>query len=195
MKMTLIFISCLLPLLALAGEGQQSDLNNYIEGIKASGISENGRNQIYTIASICTGSMILDYQFDESSGRYWPSYMSATCPKPDADPPEFARWKELMATESDQLVPLLKPFADADGSGFVTTDEASDFRFLIEFGFLAEHVFHSRGANLDALSKASGREPKDAEARLSAYKTLARRIMDSGVAELPFPELANAEDS
>jgi len=194
MKITLIVIVCLIPVVSLAGE-KQSDLDTYIEGIKASGMSEMGRGQISSVASICTGSLILEYRFDEASGRYWPSYTSATCPKPDSDPPEVERWKQLMVSEKDQLVPRLKQFADADGSGFVTTFEASEFRYLIEFGYLAGQLFRSGVADLEDLSKASGRDPKDAGDRLTAYKNLARKINDSGVAELPYPELEEATHS
>ena len=187
-----VLILCVVP--AMAEEEKQSDLESYIEGIRASGISEMGRNQVYSVAAICCGSTVLTYRSDEASGRFWPSYTSATCPKPEADPPEIERWKELKVSETDLLVPRLKPFADTDGSGFVTTEEASDFRYLIEYGYLAQQVAQDQGANAKFLAKASGQDPKDAMDRLATYKELARKIIDSGVAELPYPEFAESAE-
>ena len=190
MKVSAIIILCLLAVVAMAQAGKQSDLETYIESIRTSGMSEVGRMQISSVAGICCGSTILTYRPDEVSGRYWPSYTSATCPKPDADTPEIKRWKTLKVSETDVLIRRLKPFADADSSGFVTTDEGSAFRNLIEYGFLAEQVIRDKGPDLEFLAEASGTDPKAAGERLAAYKDLARRIIDSGVAELPFPEFA-----
>jgi hypothetical protein len=192
MKIAVAILLSLVAVGSVAQVGEQSDLDRYIEEIKASGMSEQGRTHIYTVASICTGNLILKYHHDEASGQYWPSYSGTTCPKPDADTPEIARWKKLMISETDQLVVRLRPFADSDKSGFVTTEEASDFRFLIEFGILAGQVFQEESADLDTLSRASGIVVGEVADRLEAYRTLARRITDSGVTVLPYPNLDTA---
>ena len=195
MKIGVTIILCFIAVVAQAEDGKQSDLETYIEGIRASGISEMGRNHLRMIAGICVGSTILEYRFDEASGRYWPSYMSAKCPKPGAVALEIESWRKFKVSESDKLLPRLKPFADANGSGFVTTEEASEFRWLIEYGYLAERVIRDSGRELAYLAKASGKEPKEAGERLAAYKELARRIIDAGVAEPPDPAAADTKQA
>jgi hypothetical protein len=177
---------CVLVLVGMAqAQVEKSDLEAYIEQIRASGMTETARMQIHSVASVYAGGTILEYRQDEASGQYWPSYMSATCPKPDADPPEVEQWKQLRVSEADVLVDRLKPFADADQSGFVTTGEAGDFRYLIEFGHLVAQVVRDEGGTLQQVARASGMGPADAKARIAAYNALSSRIVQAGVAELP----------
>jgi hypothetical protein len=98
-------VIAMLGLLVLSGTAQSqggggTDLEAYLEEIRASGISEMGLSHIRSIASICAGSSILEYRVDEVSGRYWPSYMSATCPDPNAEAPELEQWKKLRLEET-----------------------------------------------------------------------------------------------
>jgi len=169
-----------------------ADLEAYLEEIRASGISEMGRSHIRSVASVCVGSSILEYRLDEVSGRYWPSYMSATCPSPNADTPEIDQWKKLRLSDAEMLVDKLKPFADADDSGFVTTKEATDFRWLVEFGYLVAQVIRDEGPSIDFIVRASGKDLEDAMGRIEAYKGLAQRITEAGVTHLPDVTVADA---
>lgn len=162
-----------------------SDLESYLEEIRLSGISEMGRADVATIANICAGATLLEYRKDDASGRYWPGYMSATCPKPDADPPQIEMWKKLRRSDADVLVDKLKPYADADGSGFVTTKEAGEFRRLVEFGYLVAQVNRSEGTSVKVITNASGYSPDEVAQKAKAYANLAGRIHDAGVTELP----------
>jgi hypothetical protein len=186
MRNAVFAMMCLLLAVGISqAQGEKSDLEEYIETIRAWGMTETGRMQIRSVANLCAGATVLEYRKDDASRRYWPSYTSATCPKPDADPPEVERWKSMRMSEADRLVGGLREFADADGSGFVTTEEANDFRYLIEFGYLVAQVARDEGPGIDRVAQASGMEPADAQARLDAYQALANRITAAGVAELP----------
>ena len=170
----------------VAGAQQKgSDLEAYIEGIRTSRISETGRSQVLSVACVCAGATILEYHKDADSGRYWPSYTSATCPKPDADPPQVVMWKKLRSSDADMLTDKLKPFADADGSGFVTTKEADDFRWLVEFGYLVQQVNRDEGTKASLIARASGLSTADVAQRVKSYDALAHRVHDAGVTELP----------
>jgi hypothetical protein len=118
--------------------------------------------------------------------------MSATCPKPDADTAEIKQWKELRLSETDVLVNELKRFADVDGSGFITTREAGEFRRLVEYGYLVAQVIRDEGPNLDFVVRASGNDAEEAVRRMEEYKALARRISEAGVTDMPDITVADA---
>ncbi len=186
MKMSsilLFFLVVFAPGAATAGDGP--DLTAYIESIRASGMSENASMQIGSVASILAGGTVLSYQKDPESGRYWGSYMSTTCPNPNADPPELTRWKQLKTDDTSKVRQQLRPFADADGSGFVTTSEGSDFRYLLEFGYLAAQAIRDDGATIEAVSRADGKDIAATEARLRKYLALSKQLSDAGVKGLP----------
>ncbi len=184
--MTLRLVCCGLVLFAsFANAGDGADLTAYIESIRASGMSESAQMHIRSIAGIACGASILKYIEDEESGRYWPSYTSATCPNPNADAPELTQWKKVKTDESSVLVPKLQPFADADGSGFVTTDEGTTFRYLLEFGYMAAQAMEEHGANYDAIARAAGTGVDAAEKRVHEYAVLAKRIAGAGIEGLP----------
>ena len=166
-----------------AGDG--ADLTAYIETIRASGMSEMAQSQVGTVAGIVAGTTILFFQPDPESGRYWPGLMSTNCPNPNADAPELTRWKSLKKDESAEVLQQLKPFADADGSGFVTTQEGGDFRNLLEFGYLAAQVIRDEAASVQAIARASGKDVTATEASLREYVALSKRITQVGVAGLP----------
>ncbi len=187
-----------LSVLTLAGAvlscaKKTSDLEAYIDEIRASGVSEMGRSHIYSVASICAGSTVLEYRADATSGRYSPYYTSTTCPNPDADTAELERSKRVRRGEADKLVTSLKRFADADGSGFVTTEEAFDFRRSVEFGYLAAEVIRNEGPKLELIARACGDDVEETARRVGEYRVLARRITEAGVAELPDVAVGTAE--
>jgi len=187
MRMAIIAV---LSVVSLAGAvvscaKKTSDLDTYIEEIRASGVSEMGRNQILFVASVCAGSVVLEYRADAASGRYLPSYTSTTCPNPGVDTVDLEQWKQARRAEAEKLVNSLKRFADADGSGFVTTDEAFAFRRSVEFGYLAAQVIRDEEAKLESIARASGIDLEEAARRVEEYRVLARRITEAGVGELP----------
>lgn len=188
-----VFVAIAFSLPAFAEDS--ADLAAYIESIRASGMSEMAASNVRMVAGVLTNATILSYKKDPASGQYWTSYTSATCPKPDADDLELTRWKQSKVSESGMLLPKLKPIADADGSGFVTTPEAGMFRDTVEFGYLAAQAVRDDGPTIEAIARAAGRDIPAAEAKLREYATIAKRITDAGVTGLPvvdIPELKAA---
>ena len=184
-RLLLCALALCTTIIAPATAGDGADLTAYIESIRAAGMSETAQSQLRSVASIVCAASILKYIEDKDSGQYWPSYTSATCPNPNADAPELTKWKQVKKDESAETAQKLKPFADADGSGFVTTQEGSDFRYLIEFGFLADQVTHEQQAGLDAIARASGTDLAAAEKRVRDYAAISKRIADAGIGGLP----------
>lgn len=189
----ILLLACLVAVassLVSASPEDGADLKAYIESIRASGMSENAQMQIRSLAGIACGASILKYIEDDESGRYWPSYTSATCPNPNADAPELTKWKKVKTDESALLVPKLQPFADADGSGFVTTEEGTRFRYLLEFGYMAAQAIEEHGPTIESVARANGTDIEPTKERVREYVTLATRIRDAGIEGLP--ELAVA---
>ena len=185
------FLSCLsiavvaVGSFASASPGDGADLTAYIESIRASKMSENAQSALVTVAGIACGATILKYIEDKESGRYWPSYQSAVCPNPTADAPELTRWKTIKVDESSALAQKLQPFADADRSGFVTTEEGMNFRFLIEYGYMAKQVMEEHEGSYDSIARAAGTDASAAEKRAQEYSALAKRISEAGIQGLP----------
>ena len=195
MKVKVLLIASLVLVLAASASlaGDSPDLASYIQSIRDSGMSEMARSQILSVAGISCGASILTYHADPASGRYWPGYRSAVCPKPDAEEPELTMWKTTKRSETQDMIPRLRPFADADGSGFVTTEEGTTFRFDMEFGYLADQVAREESATIEALAKASGLSVEEARAKLLHYLSLQQRIAAAGIATLPEVKIAGVE--
>jgi len=170
----------------------KSDLDAYIEEIRASGMSEMAKNSIEFMASLCEGTRLLEFRPDSASGRYFPGYTNTTCSLPDAGKQSGKGSRETEEAKSDRLVKELKRLADTDNSGFVTTKEGFEFRYLIEYGYLAAQVIKDEGASLESIARASGKDVKDAEVQLARYSKSAQELREAGVAELPSIELAES---
>jgi hypothetical protein len=95
------------------------------------------------------------------------------------------RWKIMKTDDSAAMTEKLRPFADADASGFVTTKEGNDFRFLLEFGYLAEQAMREHGATLESVALAAGTEPAATDTRLRDYAALRNRVAQAGIDGLP----------
>lgn len=195
MKAILVSLAITPVMLTASGQplGDGADLTAYLQEIRTSGVSEFGKMQLNSVAGICSGATIFEYRLDKESGRYWPSYTSATCPKPGADPPEIEKWKRLTLSDTAMLVGKLKPFADFDASGFVTTQEASDFRWLVEYGYLVAQVIRDEGAKMEFVTRASGKDLTTASRDLARYQDLARKLAGAGITCLPDATVADMQ--
>ena len=171
--------------LALAGAGEPSDLKQYIAEIRTSMMSESARSSVGTMAGIHLGHTTLEYQEDPASGRYWPSYMSNFCPKPGADPSEVKDIRAELKMAVDQEIKVLRPMADLDDSGFVTSEEGSKLRQLVEFGYLAAAVIENETPTVAAIAKASGLSEAQVRDRLNQYKAFTEAVGKAGLD--PFP--------
>jgi hypothetical protein len=180
-------LSAMVLVLSVSGAQSQDppDLQEYLQKIRDDGMSEGARMQLHTISAIILGQSILEFHEDDSTGRLWPGYMSASCPNPNSDPTEEAVRQRRLTTELETLVSQLKPIADSDSSGFVSTREGHAFRELVEFGYLAAHVTDTGGATLKVIAKASGLSEGDVDEKLSAYRRLADRMATASIKPLP----------
>lgn len=172
-------VSVLVATCAFAGD-DPPDLLDYIAKIRESGMSEGAEGSLRSIASIRAGATILKYRKDDRSGRYWASYSSTACPLPGADPAKVAEWQATLRAKTSAEMDRLKPLADRDSSGFVSSEEAWELRELFEFGILAVQVQEAEGPGIQKLATASGLKSEDAESRLASYRVLAKKMPDEG---------------
>ncbi len=173
--LALAVLSALIAVDAVAG-GDPPDLLEYIARIRESGMSESARGALGMIAGVRAGSTILKYERADGSPRYWATFTSTGCPLPGADPGKVAEWQASLRAKEEAEFERLKPLADKDGSGFVSTEEGNEFRELMEFGVLAEQVREAEGPGLEKVAMASGLEMKEAEAKLERYRSLLGRL-------------------
>lgn len=185
MKIILAF-ACVGGLLCGSAQAQDPpDLESYIAKIREQGITESGKNQIMTVASIRLGQSLLTFDEDPQTGRYVPTFRSTTCPVPGADPAKTAQLQAELAAARDAEFNALKPLADADGSGFVSSEEGAAFRTVFELGSLARCVVDHRGYSKAAICRASGLDEATVDARLSMLDELGKRAAAAGLK--PFP--------
>lgn len=184
-------LSAIVLVLSVSAAHRQDppDMQEYIQKIRTDGVSEHAYTELYTISSVLLGQNMFYFHKVDSTGRLWPGLMSTTCRNPNADPSEEAVEERRLKTEVESLTIRLKPFADSDGSGFVSTREARSFRELLEFGALAAHVVETGGVTLKAIAKASGLAEKDVDEKLSAYRHLADRMARASMKPLPAVKL------
>ena len=164
---------------------EPADLQEYLARIRDTGMSEWARGDLSVVAGILLGQTILDFRKDDSTGRLWPGYMSAICPNPNTDASEEAQRHRRLGAEREALVRQLKPFADTDSSGFVSTREGAVFRDLIEFGYLATYAAQMDGATVQAIARASALSEGDVTERLSAYREMAARMAAASIKPIP----------
>ena len=122
---------------AFAGEEMPADLKAYIEEIKAAGMTEDAAGSIRMVAAIETGSTILEIKTDDKGKVSGHHYTTALCPKPGMSEEaraELRRQMDAMQAKVKSEMERLKPLADRDGSGFVSSEEGARFRDLYEMG-------------------------------------------------------------
>lgn len=122
---------------AFAGEEMPADLKAYIEEIKAAGMTEQAAGAIRMVAAIETGSTVLQIETDEKGKVSSHQYTAALCPRPGMSEEaraELRKQMDAMNAKVKSEMERLKPLADTDGSGFVSTEEGGRFRNLYEFG-------------------------------------------------------------
>jgi hypothetical protein len=184
-KVVVGFAGLLSLLSGLAFAQDPPDLVSYIEKIRAQGITDSGKSQIMTVVVIRLGQSTLTFDEDTQTGRYTPTFQSATCPVPGADPVKAAEWQAELARARDAEFGALKPLSDTDGSGFVSSEEAMAFRSAFEFGSLAQCVVEKSGFSRAALCRASGLDEATVDTRLSFLDELGKRMVAAGLK--PFP--------
>ncbi len=173
-------------MLAAEDPTDSNDFMVYVEQIRRWGMTENARMSIRMIASIEAGTTILSFQKDDSSGAYWTRYMSASCPKPDMSKTERQELRDELDAKITPLIEKMRPIADMDNSGFVTTEEAAQFRAIVEFGYRAFHVLTEEGHDIKKIC--AGLSMNEEQIRESA-KQYEEVLVKARAAGLDFPDV------
>jgi hypothetical protein len=150
-------------------------------------MSESAGNALRMVASIQTGAIIISFSKDEASGIYFTGYGSTMCPTPNADPEEFRKFQAAQEEKVQQEMKRLKPFADFDGSGFVSTAEGEEFRGLLEFGYKVSFVVKEIGSDLDSIAQALGTTTQFIKEEVVKYDQLVGRMKT--YPGKPFPKI------
>ena len=175
-----------LPLQALAQES--ADLCEYLDNIQRRGMSETATSHLFGMAAIRLGQSTLTFAPYEQTGRYWPSYQSNTCPVPGTHPDTLAVRQHELTVARDAEMALLRPLADSDGSGFVSTKEAGAFRTVFEFGMLLAQISRDEDFSRTKALLATGLDDETFDQSLAAYNEIRKRATADGIPG--FPELA-----
>jgi Tfp pilus assembly protein PilP len=170
---------------ACSRSGDPPDLASYLNQIRATRMSEGAASALRMVASLRSGQTLLEYQKDGDSGRYWPSYASTSCPNPKVDLAEAKRRAETLERQIEQGIEALRPIADLDHSGFVSTQEGDDFRRVVEFGYLAAKVQADGGAGIAAVANAAGVDVATTQETLRRYREIVRAQAGDVASRLP----------
>ncbi len=162
-----------------------SDFDQYVASIRGQGMTEMALSSLQMIAAIRTRQMLVAFEKDADSGFYIRDYTPVNCGLPGVAPEKVAALKkqeqELIAHEVDRI----RRLADADGSGFVTTEEGRAFRDYYETALLAAHICEHDTCTLEALA-AGLRQPKARiEESLAGYTAIRQRAAAERLPDFP----------
>lgn len=186
---TIIFLLLIIlvsPVLSQVPAEEPDELEAYIADIREWRMTESARMSLRMLAGIYTEGTILTFKKDESSGLYWRSYQSSSCPKPDMDPAERARLRNEYESKIAPILSKLHPLADKDNSGFVTEEEGAKFRDVVEFAYQAVYVASQEGAGSEGFYTGMSMDEERFKQRVAEYKDMFLKARESG---LDFPEI------
>ena len=179
-------ILLLIPVtLAAKDPTDTDDFTAYVEQVRKWGMTEQGRSSISVIASIEAGITLLSFQKEDSSGVFWPRYMSASCPKPDMSETELQELRDELEAKIAPLREKMRSVADTNNSGFVTTEEGAEFRAIVEFGYRASHVVNEEGHDMVRICRGLGMNERQVRERAKQHKEL---LVKARAAGLNFPD-------
>ena len=164
---------------------EPTDLRAYLDSIRKSGMSEDAKRDISSVASFTTGAIVTRFQKDESTGQYWPTYQSTVCPIPSPGQSALAKWKDDVREKTDSETQQLKALADSDSSSFVSTEEGAQFRSLVEFAIALSQVSDHERNDVVSICKGLRMTKEQLNERKSEYRNLTRRANTLGIETLP----------
>lgn len=173
-----------LALAAASGATAQGDFEKYVESVRKTGMTERASSDVRMMADILAGGSTFKATRapDGNVGR---SYSSNMCFVPTKDAALLAKQKALrekLQVKEDVWMQFLQKRADADASGFVSTEEGSEMRHVVEMGLVAAQLSIS---SLGELAKASGRDQAKVPADIAAYERLLTDAEKEGLEGLP----------
>lgn len=143
------------------------------------------------VAEMRTGVTVPRLEEGESPGTWTLALGRTSCGLPEAAHGRVARLEAALREKAAEDLEALIPFADADGSGTVTTEEAGVLRRLVEFGYLADLLVRERALSLPGIALAAGIGSEEAASRIERYNALALRL--NGATERSMPVLVLVE--
>jgi hypothetical protein len=168
-------------------ERHQSDYENYLAQIRETKMSEMAKGDLETIASILLGQISLSCVKDKPTGFYVMQFRGTSCTLPKADEATVKKLAEENQKAMEDEAKKLKPIADADSSGFVSTEEAYEFRTLVELGYQISTITSQEGNNFEAVVKGTGLSKGELSRKLQAYALLIKKMVSAGLK--PPPEI------
>ncbi|MBU1701801.1 MAG: hypothetical protein KJ970_15130 [Candidatus Eisenbacteria bacterium] len=168
MKASLLVV--LMVLLLGCGDDRASDFEAYIATIRESGMTETAQSQVRMVASIRTGLSVLSFPKNEEEESYFMQYLSGSCPNPEATPDEIQLWRASLYAKLEPEYQELRRLADADQSGFVSTEEATRLRNMYEFGVMVTFVFDNTRQDIPATARGLGLTVEQLRSRLVEYE-------------------------
>ena len=155
---------------------EPADFLEHVEKIRKDGMTEAALGDLDVVASIRTGGTLLRFIEGKTPGEYARSYTGTSCDLSEADHGRVAQLQQALRKTTLEDRDALRAHVDADGSGFVSTDEAADFRDLIELGDLAAFVIEEKRLSLDGIATAAALSPEETEAKIARYNGIAERL-------------------
>jgi hypothetical protein len=172
-----VCVALLCTSLLLLGCQQETppELEAYLATIRTSRMSEVARQALKSVAVVRVRQTLLTFEKDEATGYYDRVYRTTACPLPGANPKQLNAWQEKLDQAAAKEIDRIRPLADLNSSGFISTDEGSKFRKLYEMGLEAAFICKREPCTLEALSSATGKPAESLGEALSAYRSLLRR--------------------
>lgn len=169
---TLTKVAISLPLLFAIGAGSvqaQKDLEDYLARIRETRMSEGAWEAVGMVSHMLTGVWILTVRKLES-GVYSFVFHPSMCYKPGSD---RERFEELVAerhTQVEQENLKLRPYADLDDSGFVTSDEAVRFRDAMLLAFRISLMEPEDRSSAESAREATGLSLEEFQSQIGTYR-------------------------
>jgi hypothetical protein len=207
-KPSALALVCIVALVQVALSRQRSepaDFVAYINQIRECGMSENAQFPLRFVAYVRLGSVQYGFEKDSLSGVY-----HATYPMTISIREEFPNARRSLKQDSmEHRLHLkqdsvehrlreeetlnewraLQPIADADSSGFVTTEEAREFSRLVDFGYKTNFVLEREGHDLERVYKGLHTTAPEFRKDLQAYRRIADKARRAHLAPLPTIDL------
>lgn len=83
---------------------------------------------------------------------------------------------------------VLKPLADLDNSGFISTSEETEFRALAEFGYKAAHVISAEEGDIDRIHRGLAMDEASFADMLEKYMYFIFRASELRIESFPTME-------
>jgi hypothetical protein len=97
--------------------------------------------------------------------------------------------KELLDEHDAKITPFIekiRPIADMNNSGFITTEEGSQFRTIVEFGYRASHVLAEEGHDIKKFCAGMSMNEEQVRDLIKQYEKV---LVKARVAGLNFPDV------